>query len=51
MIRDALKVMNKHATRYKSACFQKFVVGTRLPVHTKMTKKQKKGVCALVQYY
>ena len=51
MIRDALKVMNKHASRYKAKCFQKFVDGTRLPVHTKLTKKQKKGVCALVQYY
>jgi hypothetical protein len=49
MIRDALKVMNIHAYRYKKSCFNKFVIGTRAPLYDiKMPKKKKKAVCALV---
>lgn len=49
MIRDALKVMNLHAFRYKQSCFKKFVIGTRAPIYDmNMSKKKKRAVCALV---
>lgn len=49
MIRDALKVMNIHAYRYKQACFRKFVIGTRQPLYDmNMPKKKKRAVCTLV---
>lgn len=51
LIRNAIKVMNKHAYAYKQSCFKKFVIGTRIPLYANMSKKKKKGVCALAQYY
>jgi hypothetical protein len=51
LIRQAVKTMNKHAFRYKQSCFKKFVIGTRLPLYPNMSKKKKKAVCALAQYY
>ena len=51
MIRDALKVMNTHAFKYKQSCFKKFIIGTRLPIYDmNISKKKKRGICALVQY-
>ena len=43
--------MNKHAFKYKRNCFMKFVIGTRQPVYGAMSKKKKKAVCILAQYY
>ena len=51
MIRDALKVMNNQAFKYKQSCFKKFIIGTRLPIYDmNISKKKKRGICALVQY-
>ena len=43
--------MNKYAFSYKKSCFNKFVIGTRMPLYANMSKKKKKAICALAQYY
>ena len=43
--------MNKFAFAYKKNCFNKFVIGTRIPLYANLSKKKKKAVCALAQYY
>jgi hypothetical protein len=43
--------MNKFAFSYKHSCFKKFVIGTRMPLYANMSKKKKKAVCTLANYY
>jgi hypothetical protein len=43
--------MNKYAFAYKKNCFNKFVIGTRAPLYKTMSKKKKKAISALAQYY
>jgi hypothetical protein len=39
--------MNKYAFTYKQGCFAKFVIGTRIPLYAKMSKKKKKAISTL----
>ena len=51
LIRQALKVMNAQAFKFKASCFRRFVIGTRRDVYSRMSKKKKKATCALVSMY
>ena len=43
LIRQALKVMNAQAFKFKASCFRRFVIGTRRDVYSRMSKKKKKA--------
>lgn len=51
LIRQALKVINAQAFKFKQSCFRRFVIGTRQDVYAKMSKKKKKATSALASMY